>query len=414
MPHSRSKKTAVLGIASLWSALALITGCEALFSGTPAAGWSRHAIDDLRKGADGVKLGDVNRDGLIDLVASWEQSGAVVVYLNPGSAAVKTSWPSVVVGRVGSVEDAVFVDLDGDGRLDVVSCCEGDVKTMYVHWGPPDAADLLDPTRWQTEAIPVTRGARQWMFCEPAEIDGRDGVDLVAGAKGAAGAIGLLLSPPEPRRLDDWRWVKLADAAWIMSIIPYDVDGDGDLDVLYTDRKGAERGCYWLENPGGVAAALGLWLRHRIGTSSDELMFMDVGDLDHDDLLDVVVATDARRLLHFSPLVDPRLPWLAQSIPWTDAFGTGKAVRIADLDGDGVNDLAFSCENAGGSAGVGRLSRGEPLAWLWSARFISGKQGKKFDLLQILDLDGDGDLDVVTTEESDGLGVIWYENPTIP
>ncbi|HOW19468.1 MAG TPA: dockerin type I repeat-containing protein, partial [Phycisphaerae bacterium] len=35
----------------------------------------------------------------------------------------------------------------------------------------------------------------------------------------------------------------------------------------------------------------------------------------------------------------------------------------------------------------------------------------------LVDLDGDGDLDVITTEEewppdSRGLGVIWYENPT--
>jgi hypothetical protein len=30
---------------------------------------------------------------------------------------------------------------------------------------------------------------------------------------------------------------------------------------------------------------------------------------------------------------------------------------------------------------------------------------------QLLALDGDGDLDVITCEERDQLGVIWYENP---
>ena len=44
---------------------------------------------------------------------------------------------------------------------------------------------------------------------------------------------------------------------------------------------------------------------------------------------------------------------------------------------------------------------------------ISGEEeGAKFDLIQTLDLDGDGDLDIVTCEERDNLGVIWYENPT--
>jgi len=54
---------------------------------------------------------------------------------------------------------------------------------------------------------------------------------------------------------------------------------------------------------------------------------------------------------------------------------------------------------------------------------ISGAPGEKFDLVLLLDLDRDGDLDVMTMEERDatfgtirgmgrGLGVIWHENPT--
>ena len=42
---------------------------------------------------------------------------------------------------------------------------------------------------------------------------------------------------------------------------------------------------------------------------------------------------------------------------------------------------------------------------------ISGPTGIKFDLVELLDLDGDGDLDVLTCEEAHHLGLIWYENP---
>jgi hypothetical protein len=42
---------------------------------------------------------------------------------------------------------------------------------------------------------------------------------------------------------------------------------------------------------------------------------------------------------------------------------------------------------------------------------ISGPTGVKYDLVALVDLDGDGDLDVITTEENTNLGVIWYENP---
>jgi hypothetical protein len=47
----------------------------------------------------------------------------------------------------------------------------------------------------------------------------------------------------------------------------------------------------------------------------------------------------------------------------------------------------------------------------WVAHDISGARGTKYDLIEMIDLDGDGDLDLLTTEETDINGVIWYENP---
>ena len=324
-----------------WSSVLLIPciGCEGLFPTVEqTSSWTRHTIDDSLHGADGVKLGDVDGDGLTDLVVGWEESGAVVVYLNPGPLLAKSPWQAVTVGEVGAVEDAVFVDLDDDGHLDVVSSCQGDVQTMFVHWGPADPSSVLDSGAWNTYEFPATAGQRQWMFCEPAQIDERYGVDLVAGAKGDNGQIGVLLAPSNPRNVSAWIWHPLASAAWIMSIIPTDMDADGDIDILYTDRKGDDRGCYWLENP-GPGAVLAAWRRYEVGTSSAELMFMDMGDLGDDGESDIVVATDRRELIHFTSLGDPRVPWLATPETWSTLFGTGKGVRIADIDLDGSYDL---------------------------------------------------------------------------
>ena len=50
--------------------------------------------------------------------------------------------------------------------------------------------------------------------------------------------------------------------------------------------------------------------------------------------------------------------------------------------------------------------------YAWLAHEISGPFGRKFDLIEVLDLDGDRDLDVITCEENYNLGVLWHENPT--
>ena len=44
-------------------------------------------------------------------------------------------------------------------------------------------------------------------------------------------------------------------------------------------------------------------------------------------------------------------------------------------------------------------------------RMPAPESRKKMDNAFLVDLDGDGDLDIGTTEENGGWGVIWFENP---
>lgn len=94
--------------------------------------WNRHVIDDRFSGADGVRLGDFNRDGWPDVVTGWEESGLVRLYLNPGPKRSKSSWPAVTTAIAKSPEDAVPIDLDGDGDLDVMTCEER--RNLGVIW----------------------------------------------------------------------------------------------------------------------------------------------------------------------------------------------------------------------------------------------------------------------------------------
>ena len=124
---------------------AVLPAAEPASRGKP---WPRHVIDDSSRGADGVKLADLNGDGLVDITTGWEEGGITRVYLHPGRDAVRGRWPGVTVGKTPNVEDALFADLDGDGRMDVVSSCEGRTRTVFVHWAPKDPKRYLDPRAW--------------------------------------------------------------------------------------------------------------------------------------------------------------------------------------------------------------------------------------------------------------------------
>jgi len=377
--------------------------------------WIRHTIDDSSRGADGTRLGNANADAHPDIVTGWEQGGITRVYLNPGPAKAKGKWPAVTVGKTPNVEDAVFVDLDRDGATDVVSCCEGRTRTMFVHWAPKDPARYLDPKAWTTEAVPASKGRMMWMFCVPAQVDGRHGDDLIAAGKGDGAAVGWFDIPMDkPRDLAAWTWHPIQKVAWVMSIRLEDMDTDGNLDILVSDRKGPTRGVFWLRNPGADLTRAEAWKRHDIGGQGREVMFLDRADLDGDGLEDVLVATKPRDILYLRQQTRGGRQWETFPIRIPDTAGTAKAVAVADIDLDGRKDLVFSCEHARRPLSGVMWLRNTPEAFAspdWPARDISGPEGVKFDLVVPLDLDGDGDLDVLTCEESENLGVIWYENP---
>jgi len=390
--------------------------------GTP---WPRHVIDNSSSGADGAKLADVDSDGLMDIATGWEQGRITRVYLNPSAAGVTYPWPAVTVGQPGAVEDAVFVDVDGDGAVDVVSSAEAGAAPgpgVFIHWAPTNPLNYLNPYEWYT-GDPLSPANLEWMFAEPMQVDGWYGVDIVAGGKNAGAKIGWFQSPPDPHELSAWQFHEMSGVGWTMSLILHDMDGDYDTDVVVTDRKtGAGlQGARWLENPGsGSAALFDPWPNHFIGAQSREVMFAALSDLDGDGWDDFIVPIRGNdpgdNALSFFRRTSPVANWWAEfPIQVPGNVGTCKAANVGDIDCDGDPDVVLSFANADGDrSGVIWMSYvSSPTEYVWEDHEISGPEGIKFDLVPLLDLDRDGDLDVITTEENTNLGVIWYENPTM-
>ena len=385
--------------------------------------WTRHTIDSSSLGADGVRAADANGDGALDLVTSWEQGGLTRVYLADRSTAGNPAWKSITAGKSPDGEDAVFFDADGDGDLDIVSSAEGSSRRIQVHWAPP-VGTYTRESEWRTETLYAD--GSQWMFAVPMDVDRRRGLDLIVGGKNERASIGWLESPADPRRAGDWKYHRLSDAGWIMSLIVKDMNRDGLPDVLLSDRFGAMAGVRWLENPGPSSAALnGPWRNHWIGVRERAPMLIDAADLDGDGVDEIVVPhylkDDFRLSILKRSRPDSADAWVEHAIRYPAIAGRPKAVAIGDIDLDGKRDLVLSCEQASnGKRGIVWLRfRGSPLQADWDVFDVSGPEGIKFDLNLLLDVDADGDLDVINSEENDnardgkaGLGVVWYENPT--
>ena len=373
--------------------------------------WNRHTIDQPsseagKKGADGVRLGDLNNDGLLDIVTGWEEGSAIRVCFNPGPKAARNPWPGITVGKVRNAEDAVFADLDGDGRSDIVSSTEGSTRTVFVHWAPRSDQDLSNETLWETKPFPKTVNQQLWMFCYPHDLDEDGDLDLFLGSKGSNASISWLENPGHEtaRAVETWELHRIHNAGWIMTLTVFQTEDRKYL--LSSDRKGPRSGIYLFplldESPWIGKAEL-------IGASGKEVMFVDVAHLDEDEKLDVIASIKPNQIRMYHHPKTALSPWVAISDlePFPqDRYGSAKAVKVADLNGDRIPNFVISCENAqGGKHGVFASDASSKISE------ISGPEGAKFDRIELLDLDNDGDLDVISCEERQQLGVFWYENP---
>lgn len=199
--------------------------------------WIQH---DMGKGARtdvGGCAFDIDGDGWIDQVSgtAW--------YRNTGKPRTEP-FERFDNGAI-SCHDNVAADIDGDGRLDVVAC-SNDKAHVLVAW-----YSISDPPTQKWTEHKVGEGIHGGVGPQGVgDLDGDGDNDIVrgdawfenTGGKGLAWQIHPTLVPLGGSRPDRFG---LALKCWV-----YDIDRDGDNDVVEAEADCTDGRVFWFENLG--------------------------------------------------------------------------------------------------------------------------------------------------------------------
>jgi dienelactone hydrolase len=278
---------------------------------------------------------DVDGDGLTDLISVNYRSRSLYWVGQPRDPL--GVWQKHVIDTPGASETGLLVDVNSDGRPDVLP--NGMDFAAWYELLPGAVSGDSSPPRWQRHELPAELIAHG-IGCGDINGDGRN--DLV-GPRGWAEAS---LESGQLR----WTWhAEFAlhrDAS--VPILVHDVDGDGDSDLIW--GRGHNVGLYWYEQSAD-ADGQRVWTLHAIDTSWSQVHAIMLADLDGDGREDLVAGKrflghDGKDPGEYDPLAISWYRFDAATKTWTrhlvsagDGCGMDLDPKCVDIDGDGDIDI---------------------------------------------------------------------------
>lgn len=346
--------------------------------------WTTHLIDGAVANVclqiEGV---DLDGDGDKDIVSGqhwWE---------NPGD--LSGSWSMHTPGSSFNQFSASY-DFDGDGDIDLVGTEGTGISSSHAfRYARNDGSGNFD--------IRSIGSVSDGDFLQGVLVDELQGGETVVALSWHANSAGIhkLTVPADPWN-DSWTAGVLSSTSLKEDLAQGDIDGDGDLDLAL--------GTIWLENTGSG------WTSHTLGQVSDlsgtggtpEPDRVDLADFDGDGDLDIMSALEyGQDVVVFE---NPK-PGGSVTGTWTrhiigQSPGQGFSADTRDLDNDGDPDIIVG-EHRGNlqSPSVNKviIYENDGTWGTWPTHIVDNQSHTTIDHhdgTQCYDMDGDGDLDILS------------------
>lgn len=305
-----------------------------------APNWTQHKIRDVQHfERDGMPDGfaaqpyDVNQDGWMDFFEVNWRSSTIKWIEHPGPALGE--WTAHTVVEPGNMESGRLYDIDGDGQIDLLP--NGARWAAWWQFVPRTLPDGSKTTEFIRRELPAGLAGHGIAF---GDING-DGRGDVIGGKGWAEA-------PVDRINGTWTFhPEFEIGAVSVPFLVRDVDDDGDADLVYSIGHGY--GLFWLEQ--GAANGERTWTRHDIDTTWSVAHYLLWEDLDGNGRPELIAGK--RFMAHGDRdpgADDPQGIYRYEFNPQTKAWdkyvisndprvGFGLDGKAIDMDGDGDLDL---------------------------------------------------------------------------